>query len=45
MVISFLCIEVADAASMQVIRKIENVAVGVNSKPRLTVVITESGEL
>jgi len=34
-----------DSASMLVARKIENVSVGQNSKPKLAVEITECGEL
>mmetsp|Transcript_61875 Transcript_61875/g.188944 ORF Transcript_61875/g.188944 Transcript_61875/m.188944 type:complete len:186 (-) Transcript_61875:58-615(-) len=37
--------QVLDPASMLVVRKIENVAVGAGSKPRLSVLITECGEL
>ena len=36
---------VADAPSMLTARKIENVTVGANSKPKLDVVISECGEL
>jgi peptidyl-prolyl isomerase H (cyclophilin H) len=37
--------QVLDQASMLVVRKVENVAVGTGSKPRLGVVIAECGEL
>eukprot|EP00397_Hematodinium_sp_SG-2012_P061463 GEMP01081442.1.p1 GENE.GEMP01081442.1~~GEMP01081442.1.p1 ORF type:complete len:194 (-),score=32.74 GEMP01081442.1:474-1019(-) len=37
--------KVLDSPSLLVCRKIENVAVGANHKPRLTVTITECGEL
>merc|ERR1712098_858493 len=37
--------KVLDSGSMLVVRKVENVAVGTGSKPRLPVVITECGEL
>lgn len=36
---------VADSTSMLTVRKIENVSVGANSKPKYDVVITECGEL
>ncbi|GAA5979709.1 hypothetical protein JCM11641_004060 [Rhodosporidiobolus odoratus] len=37
--------KVADAASMLVVRKIENVATGPNNRPKLQCSITECGEL
>lgn len=37
--------KVLDQASMHVVRKVENVAVGANHVPRLGVVVTECGEM
>lgn len=37
--------KVLDAASLLVVRKMESVPVGANSKPKLAITITECGEL
>lgn len=37
--------KVLDEASLLVVRKIENVPVGVGNKPKLPVTVTECGEL